>query len=171
MKVDEYSKTNVDHIYAIGDVTDRLQLTPVAIHGRWRSPRTVYEEHTTPVDHMLVPTAVFSRPEIGTVGLTEAAALEQGHAIDVYQSTFRPLKHTLSGRNTRARFKLVVETGSGKILGCHIFGFDAAEIVQMAAVAIKMARPKADFDRTIALHPTAAEGMVTMRSKSYSKVP
>ncbi|HSC61214.1 MAG TPA: glutathione-disulfide reductase [Rhizomicrobium sp.] len=167
--VDEYSKTSVDHIHAIGDVTDRLQLTPVAIHEAMAFVKTVYENKLTPVDHHLVPTAVFSRPEIATVGLTETAALEQGHAIDVYQSTFRPLKHTLSGRNTRARFKLVVDSKTDKVLGCHIFGFDAAEIIQMATVALKMGATKENFDSAIALHPTAAEELVTMRTKSYSK--
>jgi glutathione reductase (NADPH) len=168
--VDQYSKSSVDHIYAIGDVTDRLQLTPVAIHEAMCFVKTVYEGKPTPVDHHLVPTAVFSRPEIATVGLTEAKALEAGHAIDVYQSTFRPLKHTLSGRDTRARFKLVVDSKTDKVLGCHIFGFDAAEIIQMATVALKMGATKADFDSATALHPTAAEELVTMRTKSYSKV-
>jgi glutathione reductase (NADPH) len=167
--VDEYSKSNVDHIYAIGDVTDRLQLTPVAIHEAMCFVKTVFEGKPTPVDHHLVPTAVFSRPEIATVGMTEAQALEKGHAIDVYQSTFRPLKHTLSGRNTRARFKLVVDTKTHKVLGCHIFGFDAAEIIQMATVALKMGATKENFDSAIALHPTAAEELVTMRTKNYSK--
>jgi glutathione reductase (NADPH) len=171
VKVDEFSQTNVAHIHAIGDVTDRLQLTPVAIHEAMAFTRTVYEGKPTPVDHKLVPTAVFSRPEIATVGLTETQALEGGHAVDVYQSTFRPLKHTLSGRNTRARFKLVVDSATDKVLGCHIFGFDAAEIIQVVAVALKMGATKADFDSTIALHPSAAEELVTMRTKSYSKAP
>ncbi|HWD49475.1 MAG TPA: glutathione-disulfide reductase, partial [Rhizomicrobium sp.] len=121
--VDQYSKSNVEHIYAIGDVTDRLQLTPVAIHEAMCFVKTVFENKPTPVDHHLVPTAVFSRPEIATVGLTEAKALDEGHTVDVYQSTFRPLKHTLSGRDTRARFKLVVDAKTDKVLGCHIFGF------------------------------------------------
>jgi glutathione reductase (NADPH) len=167
--VDQYSKSNVEHIYAIGDVTDRLQLTPVAIHEAMCFVKTVFENKPTPVDHHLVPTAVFSRPEIATVGLTEAKALEEGHTIDVYQSTFRPLKHTLSGRDTRARFKLVVDAKTDKVLGCHIFGFDAAEIIQMATVALKMGATKENFDSAIALHPTAAEELVTMRTKSYSK--
>jgi glutathione reductase (NADPH) len=171
IEVDKYSKTNVDHIHAIGDVTDRLQLTPVAIHEAMAFVKTVYEGKPTPVDHTLVPTAVFSRPEIATVGLTEAQALEKGYAIDVYQSTFRPLKHTLSGRDTRARFKLVVDSGTQKVLGCHIFGFDAAEIIQMVAVALKMGATRENFDSAVALHPTAAEELVTMRTKSYSKSP
>jgi glutathione reductase (NADPH) len=171
VKVDDYSQTSVPHIHAIGDVTDRLQLTPVAIHEAMAYVRTVYEGLPTPVDHRLVPTAVFSQPEIGTVGLSETKALEAGHAIDVYKSRFRPLKHTLSGRDLRSLFKLVVDSQTGKVLGCHIFGFDAGEIVQTVAVALKMGATKADFDATIALHPTAAEELVTMRTKSYSKVP
>ena len=171
VKVDHYSRTSVPSIYAIGDVTNRMQLTPVAIHDAMCFVKTVVEGKPTPVDHHLVPTAVFSRPEISAVGMTEARALEAGHAIDVYKSTFKPLKHTLSGRETRAQFKLVVDSKTDKVLGCHVFGFDAAEIVQMAAVALKMGATKADFDNVVALHPTAAEELVTMRAKSYSKAP
>ena len=171
VKVDKYSKTNVDHIYAIGDVTDRLQLTPVAIHEAMAFVKTVFEKKPTPVDHNLVPTAVFSQPEIGTVGLTEAEALAKGHAIDVFISRFRPLKHTLSGREERSLFKLIVDAKSNRVLGCHIFGPDAAEMIQVVAVAMKMGATKADFDATIALHPSAAEELVTMRTRSYSKLP
>jgi glutathione reductase (NADPH) len=171
VKVDEYSQTNVPHIHAIGDVTDRLALTPVAIAEAMCFTRTVYEGKPTPIDHRLVPTAVFSRPEIGTVGVSEARALAEGHSIDVYKSSFRPLKHTMSGRDTRALFKLVVDSKTDRILGCHIFGFDAAEIVQTVAVALKMGATKADFDSTMALHPSAAEELVTMRTKTYSKEP
>ena len=171
VKVDKYSATNVPHIYAIGDVTDRVQLTPVAILEAMCFVRTVFEEKPTAPDYNLVPTAVFSRPEIGTVGLTEEQALKAGHSIDVYKSTFRPLKHTLSGRDTRAQFKLVVDSASDEVLGCHIFGFDAAEIIQVVAVALKMGATKAQFDSTIALHPSAAEELVTMRTKAYSKTP
>ena len=169
--VDKHSRTNVEHIYAIGDVTDRLQLTPVAIHEAMAFVRTVFEKKQTPVDHELVPTAVFSQPEIATVGLSEEAALQKGHRIDVYLSKFRPLKHTLSGREERSLFKLVVDSDNGRILGCHIFGQDAAEIIQVVAIALKMRATKADFDATMALHPSAAEEIVTMRSKSYSKEP
>jgi glutathione reductase (NADPH) len=171
VKVDEYSRSNIANIFAIGDVTDRLQLTPVAIHDAMAFVKTVFEGRPTRVDHHLVPTAVFSRPEIASVGFTEGKALERGHSIDVYKSTFRPLKHTLSGRETRAQFKLVVDAKTDEVLGCHVFGFDAAEIVQMAAVALKMGATKADFDNVVALHPTAAEELVTMRTKSYSKDP
>jgi glutathione reductase (NADPH) len=171
VRVDAYSQSSVSHIYAIGDVTDRLALTPVAIHEAVCFVRTVYEGKPTPVDHALVPTAVFSQPEVASVGLTEAQALEQGHAIDVYKSTFRPLKHTLSGRQLRSQFKLIVEAETEKVLGCHIFGYDAAEIIQVVAVALKMGASKADFDATVALHPSAAEELVTMRTKTYSKSP
>jgi glutathione reductase (NADPH) len=133
--------------------------------------RTVYEKKPSAVDHELVPTAVFSQPEIGTVGLTEAQALERGHAIDVYKSNFRPLRHTLSGSEERASFKLIVDAKTDRVLGCHIFGLDAAEIIQMVAVAMKMDATKSDFDSTVALHPSAAEELVTMRAKSYSKTP
>lgn len=168
--VDEYSRTTVAHIYAIGDVTNRLQLTPVAIHEAMCFVRTVFEDMPTPIDHRLVPTAVFSRPEIAAVGLTETQALGAGHDVDVYSSTFRPLKHTLSGRETRSRFKLVVDSKNGRVLGCHVFSFDAAEIVQLAAVALKMGATKAQIDSTIALHPTAAEELVTMRTRAYTKL-
>jgi len=171
VKVDSYSRSSVPHIFAIGDVTDRLQLTPVAIHDATCFASTVFGGKPTAVDHHLVPTAVFSRPEIATVGLTETKALEAGHAIDVYKSTFKPLKHTLSGRETRAQFKLVVDAQTDRVLGCHVFGFDAAEMVQVVAVALKMGATKAQFDNVVALHPTAAEELVTMRAKAYSRTP
>ena len=169
VEVDKYSRTNLDHIYAIGDVTDRMALTPVAIHEAMSFVKTVFDGVPTPVDHTFVPTAVFSQPEIGTVGMTEHSALERGHAIDVYKSSFRPLKNTLSGRDERALFKLIVDSKDNRVLGCHIFGPEAAEIIQVVAVAMKMGATKADFDATIALHPSAAEELVTMRTKSYSK--
>ncbi|HTO40314.1 MAG TPA: glutathione-disulfide reductase [Rhizomicrobium sp.] len=169
--VDAYSKTNVDHIHAIGDVTDRLALTPVAIHEAMAYVRTVFDDKPTPVDHHLVPTAVFTTPEIGTVGLSEAKALEAGHSIDVYKSTFRPLKNTLSGRNERSVMKLIVDAKTDRVLGCHLFSPEAGEMTQLVAVALKMGATKAQFDATIALHPSAAEELVTMRSKAYSKDP
>ena len=171
VNVDEYSRTSLPHIHAIGDVTDRLALTPVAIHEAMAFVKTVFEDKPTPVDHTNVPTAVFTQPEVGTVGLSEAGALDVGYSIDVYKSSFRPLRNTLSGRDERALFKLIVESKSGRILGCHLFAPDAAEIVQVVAVAIKMGATKAQFDATVALHPSLAEELVTMRSKSYSKEP
>jgi glutathione reductase (NADPH) len=169
--VDEYSRTNIANIYAIGDVTDRLALTPVAIHEAICFVKTAFGSAPTQPDHALVPTAVFSTPEIGTVGLTESQALERGHAIDVYKSNFLPLRFTLAGGGDRMMMKLIVDQKSDKVLGCHIFGADASEIVQLVAVALKMGATKAQFDATVALHPTAAEELVTMRTKSYGKTP
>ena len=168
--VDEYSRSSAPHIYAIGDVTDRLQLTPVAIHEAMCFVKT-FQGTPTPVDLGNVATAVFTTPEIGVVGMTEEKALMLGHGIDVYKSVFRPLKHTLSGRNVRSTFKLVVDSKTDKVLGCHILGDHAAEIVQIVAVLLKIGASKAQFDSTVAVHPTAAEELVTMRSKSYSKAP
>jgi glutathione reductase (NADPH) len=169
--VDRFSKTSADNIYAIGDVTDRIQLTPVAIHEAMCFVKTAFGGVPTPADHDLIPTAVFTTPEIGVVGMTETRALGLGHSIDVYKSVFRPLKHTLSGREARTTFKLIVDSKTDKILGCHIFGDHGAEIVQIVGICLKMGATKAQFDSTIALHPTAAEELVTMRTKSYSKEP
>ena len=169
--VNEYSQTNVSHIYAIGDVTDRLALTPVAIHEAMCFAKTVFEKKSTPVDHHLVPTAVFTTPEIGAVGLTETMALMKGHTIDVYKSTFRPLQITLSDRDEMMMFKLIVDQKTDKVLGCHIFGPNAGDMTQLVAVALKMGATKSQFDATVALHPSAAEELVTMRTKSYSRIP
>lgn len=169
--VDRYSRTAVEHIYAIGDVTERLPLTPVAIHEAMCFVKTAFQDAPSEPDHTLVPTAVFTTPEIGTVGLSEEQALARGHAIDVYKSTFRPMKFTLAGTGDRMLIKLIVDAATDKVLGCHLFGPDASEIAQVAAVAMKMGATKADFDATVALHPSAAEELVTMRTKSYSKAP
>ena len=169
--VDRFSKTSADNIYAIGDVTDRFQLTPVAIHEAMCFVKTAFGGVPTPVDHENIPTAVFTTPEIGVVGMTEMKALGLGHSIDVYKSVFRPLKHTLSNREARTTFKLIVESKTDKVLGCHIFGDHAAEIIQIVAILVKIGATKAQFDSTVALHPTAAEELVTMRTKSYSKSP
>jgi len=169
--VDQYSRTSAEHVYAIGDVTDRLQLTPVAIHEAMCFVKTVYENKPTSPDHELVPSAVFTTPEIATVGMSEMKALGMGHVIDVYKSTFKPLKHTMTGSEERSAFKMIVDQKTQKVLGCHIFGWGAAEIIQIVAVAMKMGATKADFDSTVALHPTAAEELVTMRTKTYSKEP
>ncbi len=169
VKVDDYSRTSAPNIWAVGDVTDRLQLTPVAIHEAMCFVETAFRNNPTRPDHAHVPSAVFTTPELAAVGLTEEKALGLGHAIDVYKSTFRPLLHTLGGREVRTLMKLIVDSANGRVLGCHIFGDHAAEIVQAAAIAIRMGATKADFDRTIALHPTAAEELVTMRTKSYSR--
>jgi len=171
VRVDDYSRTTAAHIYAIGDVTDRVQLTPVAIHEAMCFVETAFKDNPTAPDHIHVPSAVFSTPELAGVGLTEMKALLQGHSIDVYKSTFKPLLHTLGGRPVRTHIKLIVDAKTDTVLGCHIFGDHAAEIIQIVAVALKMGASKKDFDSTIALHPTAAEELVTMRTKSYSKSP
>lgn len=169
--VDEYSRSNVASIYAIGDVTNRLNLTPVAIHEAMCFARTVFGGEATVPDHELVATAVFGQPELGTVGMSEDAALAAGRAIDVYKSAFRALRHTLTGRDERMMMKLVVDRGTGRVLGVHVAGEGAAEMAQLAAIPMKMGATKADFDRTVAVHPTAAEELVTMRTKSYSREP
>jgi len=163
--VDNYSKTSLDHIHAIGDVTDRVALTPVAIHEAMVLVETLFNNNPTPVDHDMIATAVFSEPEIGTVGMTEAEAREACGNVDIYKSRFRAMKHTLSGRNERMLMKLIVDGDSGRVLGCHVVGPDAAEMVQMTAIAMRMGATKADFDATRALHPSAAEEFVTMREK------
>jgi glutathione reductase (NADPH) len=169
--VDEYSRTSAAHIYAVGDVTDRVQLTPVAIHEAMCFVETAFKNNPTKPDHVHVPSAVFTTPELAVVGMSEEKALALGHSVDIYKSSFRPLLHTLGGRPVRTVMKMVVDAKSGKVLGVHIFGDHAAEIVQVAAVALRMGATKAQFDSTIALHPTAAEELVTMRTKSYSKAP
>ena len=171
IKVDEYSATTNPHIYAIGDVTDRIQLTPVAIHEAMCFVETAFKDNPTRPDHAHVASAVFTTPEIAAVGLTEEKALLMGHTIDVYKSTFKPLLHTLGGRPVRTYMKLIVDAKTDKVLGCHMFGDHAAEVIQVVAVCLKMGATKRDFDTTIALHPTAAEELVTMRTKSYSKSP
>ena len=163
--VNEYSQTRVPSIYAVGDVTDRANLTPVAIREGHAFADTVFGGKPTKVNLDRIPTAVFSTPEIGTVGLSEAAARAAGHALDIYKANFRPMKATLSGATDRMIMKLVVDANSQLVLGCHVLGADAGEIIQMAAIALEMGATKADFDRTVALHPSAAEELVTMREK------
>jgi glutathione reductase (NADPH) len=164
--VDEYSRTTAPNVYAVGDVTNRINLTPVAIREGHAFADTVFGNKSTIVDHANVPTAVFSEPEVGAVGLTEAQARAQLAQTDVYKSMFRPLKATLSGRDTTVLLKLIVDGETDRVVGCHIVGEGAAEMVQLAAVAVKMRATKADFDATMALHPTIAEELVTMRAPS-----
>ena len=164
IRVDGWSRTSVPNIYAIGDVTHRHNLTPVAIREGHAFADTVFGKRPVQVDHSTIPTAVFSQPEVGTVGLTEAEARAQFSHVDIYKADFRPIKATMSGRDTRILMKLVVDGGSDRVLGCHIVGDAAAEIVQAVAIAVKMKATKADFDATFALHPTAAEELVTMRT-------
>jgi glutathione reductase (NADPH) len=162
--VDAWSKTSVPNIYAIGDVTHRINLTPVAIREGHAFADTVFGKRPVQVDHSNIPTAVFSQPEVGTVGLTESEARAQFSHVDIYKTDFRPIKSTMSGRDTRILMKLVVDGTSDRVLGCHIVGDSAAEIIQAVAIAVKMKATKTDFDATFALHPSAAEELVTMRT-------
>jgi glutathione reductase (NADPH) len=161
--VDDWSQTAVPSIYAIGDVTDRVALTPVAIREGQAFAETVFGGRPTRFDHSLIPSAVFTQPEGGTIGLTEAEARARG-PVEVYRTSFRPLASTLSGRMERMMMKLVVDAGSRKVLGVHLVGHGSGELIQVAAIAIGMGATKEDFDRTVAVHPTAAEELVTMRS-------
>jgi glutathione reductase (NADPH) len=165
--VDEFSRTSIPNIYAIGDVTNRVQLTPVAIHEAICFVETVFRDRPTSPDHEAVATAVFSQPEIGTVGLTEDQAAALHDEVDVYLARFRPMRHTLSGRQEKMVTKLVVEAKSGRVLGAHILGPDAGEMAQLLGIPIKGGLTKTDFDRTMAVHPTAAEELVTMYTPSY----
>lgn len=166
--VDEYSRTNIEHIYAVGDVTSRVNLTPVALYEGHSFADTVFGDKNRPVNHQFVPSAVFSQPPVGTVGYSEEDALHHIGPIDVYLSEFRPMKHTLSGRDEKTMMKLIVERESQKVVGIHIVGLDAPEIVQGFAVAVKSGLTKERFDCTIGIHPTAAEELVTMRSPARS---
>jgi glutathione reductase (NADPH) len=163
--VDEYSKTSVDNIYAIGDVTDRMQLTPVALHEAMCLVATLYKDTPTKPGYDNIATAVFSTPPIGTVGLTEEEARRRYGKVDIYKSRFRPLKHTLTKREHYSYMKLIVDQKTDVVLGAHMIGDDSAEIAQGLAIALKCGATKAQFDATIGIHPTAAEEFVTMRTK------
>jgi glutathione reductase (NADPH) len=145
-------------------VTNRINLTPVAIREGHAFADTVFGGKPTPVDHVDVASAVFSEPEIGVIGLTEDLARERFKQVDIYRTDFRPMRATLSGRQTRMLMKLVVDGTSDRVVGCHIVGPDAGEMVQLLGIAVKMGATKADFDATMAVHPTAAEELVTMRT-------
>jgi glutathione reductase (NADPH) len=161
--VDQYSRTSVENIWAVGDVTDRINLTPVAIREAVAFVETAFQGRPASFDHDHVASAVFSQPPVGSVGLTEAQARHGGRKVVVYRSTFRPMKATFYGAEDHALMKLVTDAASGQILGCHIVGPDAPEMIQMAAIAIKMGVTKHQWDQTCAVHPTAAEELVTMR--------
>ncbi|MDO9430727.1 MAG: glutathione-disulfide reductase [Pseudomonadota bacterium] len=163
--VDKFSKTNVENIWAVGDVTDRINLTPVAIREGAAFAQTEFYGNPTTFDHDMVASAVFSQPPVGSVGLSEADARHQHGKVDIYLSRFRPMKTTFYGGDERCLIKLVVEAGSERILGCHVVGPDSPEIIQMAAVALKMGVTKPQWDSTCAVHPTLAEELVTMREK------
>ncbi|GLQ37859.1 glutathione-disulfide reductase [Rhizobium albus] len=165
--VDDYSRTNVENIYAVGDVTDRVQLTPVAIHEAMCFVETAFKDNPTKPDHQLIATAVFSQPEIGTVGLSEEDACKDFEELEVYRAEFRPMKHVLAGREERTIMKIVVNALDRKVLGVHILGPEAGEMAQLLGIALKAGATKDDFDRTMAVHPTAAEELVTMYNPTY----
>jgi glutathione reductase (NADPH) len=163
--VDEYSQTSVANIYAIGDVTNRMNLTPVAIRDGHAFADTIYNKRPTPVDHATVASAVFARPPVGTVGLCESDARNSFKSVDIYRTNFRPMRTAFVGNDTRTLMKLVVDAESDRVLGVHIAGDDAAEMIQLAAIAVKAGVTKKQWDSTMALHPTAAEEIVLMRER------
>ena len=163
IQVDEYSQTGVPSIFAIGDVTDRVNLTPVAIREAMAFVETVFKGNRVPVDHDLIPSAVFTQPEMGTVGLSEEAAREKG-PIEVYATTFKPMQTAFAGRTDQVLMKLVVCANTRRVLGCHIVAPNAGEMIQLAGIAVKMGATKEDFDRTVAVHPTMSEEIVTMKT-------
>ena len=163
--VDAYSKTSVENIYAVGDVTDRINLTPVAIREGHAVADTLFNNSPSKADHRDVPSAVFSQPPIGSVGLTEAEARELYGDVDIYKSSFRAMKHTLTGRDEKTFMKLIVDRASDRVVGCHMIGAEAGEIIQGIAIAVKCGATKAQFDATVGIHPTTAEEFVTLREK------
>ncbi|HEX8232009.1 MAG TPA: glutathione-disulfide reductase [Caulobacteraceae bacterium] len=165
IKVDDYSRTSAGHIWAVGDVTDRINLTPVAIREGAAFAETEFRGNPTTYDHEMVPTAVFSQPPVGTVGLSETEARRLHKKIDIYRTRFRPMKTAFAHSDERMLMKLVVDAESERILGCHIVGDDAPEVIQVAAIAVKLGVTKSQWDSVTALHPTAAEELVTMREK------
>jgi glutathione reductase (NADPH) len=166
--VDEYSKTSVGNIYAVGDVTNRINLTPVAIREGHAFADTVFGGKDIKVDHANVPTAVFSEPEIGVIGMTETQAAKALPVVDIYKTSFRSMKMAMAARDTRTFMKLVVDGTSGLVVGCHIIGEGAGEMIQLVGIAVKMGATKADIDSVMAVHPTSAEELVTMREKAMS---
>ena len=166
--VDEYSRTSVPNIYAVGDVTNRVNLTPVAIREGHAFADTVYGGKPTPVDHTNVPTAVFSRARARRHRPDRSAGARAARQGRHLQDHFRPMKATLSGRDTRSFMKLLVDGITDRVVGCHIAGPDAGELIQVVGIAVKMGATKADFDATMAVHPTAAEELVTLREKAVS---
>ena len=168
--VNEWSQTSVPSIFAVGDVTNRVNLTPVAIREGHAFADTVFGGQPRKADHALIASAVFTQPELGTVGITEEEAKARG-GVEVYAASFRPMKTLFAGRQDRTLMKLIVDETSRKVLGCHIVGPEAGEMIQLAAIAVKMGATKEDFDRTVAVHPTAAEELVTMRKPSRRHPP
>ncbi|MEA2840499.1 MAG: glutathione reductase [Methylobacteriaceae bacterium] len=171
--VDSHSKTAVENIYAVGDVTDRINLTPVAVREGHAFADTIFGDRPTAVSHINVPSAVFTTPEVGTVGLSEQEARKIFDCVDIYLAHFRPLKASMSGREEKVMMKIVVDGATDQVLGVHILGHDAGEMAQLVAIPVRMGCKKADFDATMALHPTAAEELVTMRTRAarYERTP
>ncbi|USG63238.1 glutathione-disulfide reductase [Sneathiella marina] len=165
VKVTPGSQTNIDNIYSVGDVTDRIALTPVAIHEGMAFAETVFGGRPSAADHDNVPSAVFSQPQVGSVGLSEADARAKYGEVDIYKSQFRPMKHTLTGGSEQAFVKLIVDAKTDVVVGAHIIGSDAAEIIQAVGIALKCGATKAQFDQTVGVHPSLAEEIVTMREK------
>lgn len=163
IKVDEYNRTNIESIYAVGDVTDRVQLTPVAIREGQAFADTVFGGNPRTVDYRCIPSAVFSHPPIGAVGMTEAEARNALGEVKVYTSDFRAMKNVLAGREERSLYKMVCDAATGKVVGLHMIGPDAPEILQAAAIAVKAGLTKQDFDDTVALHPSMAEELVLLK--------
>ena len=161
--MDEHSRSSVDHIYAIGDVTNRVQLTPVAIREGQAFADTVFGDKPHTVDDSCIPSAVFSHPPLASVGLTEAQARQQLGSVKVYESDFRAMKNVVAHRNERALYKMICDGHTDKVVGLHMIGPDAPEIMQAAAVAVKAGLTKADFDATVAIHPTMAEELVLLK--------
>ena len=164
--VDRFCRSSVPNIYAVGDVTNRIALTPVAIREGGAVALTLFGGVETPVDHDDVPSAVFSQPPVGTVGLSQSRAAEKLGKVDIYKASFRPLRHTLSGRDERTFMKLVVDAATQRVVGAHMVGADAAEIIQGVAIGVKAGLTKAQFDATVGIHPTAAEEFMTLREKA-----
>jgi glutathione reductase (NADPH) len=164
--VDKYSTSSVPSIHAVGDVTNRINLTPVATAEAMWLARTLFRGEPTPVDHENVPTAVFANPNVATVGLSEEKARERYGELDIYKTSFRPLKVVMSDTQERIFMKLVVDRASQRVLGAHMIGADAGEIIQGVAIAVKLGATKAQFDATVGIHPTAAEEFVTLREKA-----
>ena len=161
--VDQYSQSAIPSIYAVGDVTDRVNLTPVAIREGMAFVETVFGGNPTPVDHDLIPTAIFTQPEMGTVGLSEEAAREI-EPVEIYYTSFKPMQSAFAGNPRRVLMKLVVSKATRRVMGCHIVAPGAGEMIQLAGIAVKMGATKEDFDRTVAVHPTMSEEIVTMKS-------
>ena len=166
VKVDAYSRSSRSHIYAVGDVTNRVNLTPIAIREGAAFAETVFNNTPVAVDHSDIPTAVFGTPEVGVVGLSEDEARAKSEKVDIYKTAFRPMRATMSGRDTLIFMKLVVDGVSDRVLGCHVMGEAAAEMIQCVAIAVKMKATKRDFDATVALHPSASEELVLLKTKS-----